>query len=107
MRTGTAGEEWRRTGDGEVADQLVRVGGAQELDEVDTGGVLAADHGGDIEALEVVQGTAQLEGLLVALKADRKVLVNVLGGIDRVGRPLVDGELGLDVRSRRLGSLHC
>ncbi len=100
------------TGDGEIADELVRVGGAEELNEVDVG-VLAADDGGDIEALEVVKGAAQLEGLLVALEAGGECLLDVLGGRDIVGVLLVDGESLLrDLLRRGLGRLdscggHC
>jgi len=58
----------RLTGDGEVPEEFVRVGGAQELDETELG-VLAADDWGDLEVLELIEDAAQLEWFLVVFAA--------------------------------------
>ena len=75
------------TGDGEVPEEFVRVGGAQELDETELG-VLAANDWGDLEVLELVQDAAQLEGLLVVFAALGEgifLVLVVVQGFDLVG----------------------
>lgn len=102
--------EGRCTGDGEVAEELVAVGGAEPLDEVDAR-ELAADDGGHVERVELVEGTAQLEGLDVVLQASWEAIRGSVG--DGEGLGLLCGSLlggvddrggdGLDFESLRGG----
>ena len=58
--------EGGHTGDGEISQELVGVGCTEELDEVG-GREFTADDGCYVEGLDVVQGSAELEGLFVAV----------------------------------------
>ncbi len=73
-----------RTGNGEITKQFIRVGRTQPLDEVNAG-ELSANDGCHVKGLELVQDTAQLEGLLVVLEALGEGLLLRCGAVSTVG----------------------
>lgn len=90
------------TGDGEIPEQLVRVGSLKPLCEVDIG-ELTADDGRHVEGFELVQDTTELERLFVVglelrkpLEPCRRGAIGALGFFPLCVKGLLgDGQYGL------------